>query len=263
MNTNLQGKVVLITGGSKGIGRAIAEACAAEGALLALCARDDQELKHTADEIQLHTKTDVLAVKANMTKLNDVRRFVAAAMKKFGRIDVLINNAGGAHVGGILNTTDEEWEYHLQLKLLGYIRMAREVVPHMKAAGGGRIVNVVGMTAREPSGLLMVPGVLSAALLNFTKSLSKEFQADHIFVNAVNPASTETGLLQEMIAKMAQTPGNTEEEVRQLLRSATSRGGFLTGEDIAKVVVFLASDAAGCVNGISIDVDAGQTAGVW
>lgn len=263
MNTNLQGKVVLITGGSKGIGRAIAEACAAEGALLALCARDDQELKHTADEIQLHTKTDVLAVKANMTKLNDVRRFVAAAMKKFGRIDVLINNAGGAHVGGIMNTTDEEWEYHLQLKLLGYIRMAREVVPHMKAAGGGRIVNVVGMTAREPSGLLMVPGVLSAALLNFTKSISKEFQADHIFVNAVNPASTETGLLREMITKMSQMTGKTEEEERQLLRSVASRGGFLAGEDIAKVVVFLASDAAGCVNGISIDVDAGQTAGVW
>src|ERR1044071_1543239 len=139
MLTGIQGKVILITGASKGIGKAIAHALAVEGARLAICARDERVLQLAADEIQAQTKTDVLPVKANMTKLNDIKRFVDSAAKKFNRIDVLINNAGGAHVGGVLTTTDENWEYNIQLKLLGYVRMAREVVPHMKAAGGGKI----------------------------------------------------------------------------------------------------------------------------
>ena len=183
MNTNLQGKVVLISGASKGIGKAAALMLATEGARLALCARDEKALKLAADEIQAQTHADVLTVKANMTKSNDIHRFVSAAINKFDHVDILINNAGGANVGGILTTTDEDWEYHIQLKLLGYIRMAREVIPYMKTNGGGKIINIVGMAAKEPNPLFMVPGVTNAALLNFTKSLSKELEKDNITVS--------------------------------------------------------------------------------
>ena len=259
MNTGLQGKVVLITGGSRGIGRATALMLAAEGARLALCSRDEVQLKHTADEIRSRTHADVIAVKSNMTKLNDIRRFVNAAVKKFSKIDILVNNAGGAHIGGILNTTDEEWEYHIQLKLLGYIRMAREVIPYMKQNGGGRIINIVGMAAREPSPLMMVSGVTHAALLNFSKSLSKELETERILVNSINPTTTDTSLTQETTTKVAAIREQTPEDAMQAIIRSMPQGRIAATEDIARVVVFLASEAANFINGISLNVDSGRS----
>lgn len=263
MHTGLQGKVAVVTGGSKGIGKAIALMLAGEGVRLALCARDERELKLTADEIQIHTHADVIAIKANTTKLNDIRRFVGTIARKFNRIDILINNAGAAHVGGIETTTDEEWEYHLQLKLLGYIRMAREVIPYLKANGGGKIINIVGTAAKEPNPLSMVPGVTNAALLNFTKSLSKELEPYHITVNSVNPGTTDTSLAGETFHSLAEMFQNTPQEVRKTAGEISPQGTIAAPEDIAKVVVFLASDLSNFVNGISINVDAGKLNGLW
>lgn len=263
MTTGLQGKVALITGGSKGIGKAIALAMAREGIRLALCARDEQQLKLAADEIQIHTKADIIALKANMTKLNDIHRFVAAAVKKFNRIDILVNNAGGAHIGGILNTTDEDWEYHIQLKLLGYIRAARAVVPHMKANGGGKIINIIGTAGKEPNALFMVPGVTNGALLNLTKSLSKDLEGDHISVNAVNPGTTDTSLTEETFKSLAQIFQKTSEEIRASSVNSSPQGRIVAPDDVAKAVLFLASDASSVINGTSINVDAGKVLGLW
>ena len=261
--SQLQGKVALITGASRGIGRAIAVRFAAEGVRLALCARDEEGLRRTAEELQTQSHADVLAVKANISRLNDIRRFVAVAMKKFKRIDILINNAGGAHIGGIRDTSDEAWEHHLQLKLLGYIRMAREVIPHMGSGGGGRIINVIGMAGKEPSAIMMVPGVTNAALISFTKSLSRELEPDHISVNAVHPGTTDTPLTDETFRSLAALLGKTSEELRLAAAQATGQGRIATGEDIAGVVAFLASDEARFINGTSINVDAGKSSGLW
>lgn len=263
MNFDLQGKIAVITGASRGIGKAIALAMAAEGVRLALCARDEEALKLVATEIQSQTKADVIAVKANMTKVNDIRRFVDAAAKKFNKIDILVNNAGGAHIGGILSTTDEEWEYHIQLKLLGYIRMAREVIPHMKTAGRGRIINIVGTAGKEPSALYMVPGVTNGAILNFTKSLSKELEHDAITVVSVNPGTTDTPLTAETFKALAEVFKKTPEEVRKASADLSPRGRLGTPEEVAAVVLFLASEAAASINGVSINVDAGKILGVW
>src|SRR5260221_4908690 len=199
--TGLEGKVVLITGGSGGIGRAVASAMAAEGPRLAICGRDELRLQQTVDELRAGPRADIISVKANMTKLNDIRRFVSAAMSKFGRIDILVNNAGGLHVGGILQTSEEDLEYHIQLKLLGYIRASREVIEHMKASGGGKIINIIGMAGREPGPLSLLPGVINAALLNFTKSLSKELEGDRITVNSVNPGPADTRSEERRVGK--------------------------------------------------------------
>lgn len=263
MTSNLQGKVALITGASRGIGKAIVLAFAEEGARLAICARSEEQLHLTAEEIRIHTHADIIGVKANTTKLNDIRRFVTTAAKKFNRIDFLINNAGGAHIGGIDSTTDEEWEYHIQLKLLGYIRTAREVIPHMKSGGGGKIINIVGMAAKEPGPLYMVPGVTNAALLNFTKSLARELQGDRILVNSINPATTETPLTEETFKLLAASQNKTVEEVRQAAIAASPLGRLATAEDIARVVLFLASDAGNFISGTSINVDAGKSLGLW
>lgn len=263
MKTNLQGKVVLVTGASKGIGKAAAMMLAADGARLALCARDEKMLKLAADEIQAQTHADVLTVKANMTKSNDIHRFVTAAINKFDHIDILINNAGGANIGGILTTADEDWQYHIELKLLGYIRMAREVIPHMKSNGGGKIINVVGMAAKEPDPLYMVPGVTNAALLNFTKALSRELEKDNITVNSLNPATTDTPLTEETFVKLAEMLQKTPGDLRQSFTASMPQGKLASSEDVANVIFFLATDAANYLNGISINIDAGKSLGVW
>jgi NAD(P)-dependent dehydrogenase (short-subunit alcohol dehydrogenase family) len=263
MNTGLQGKVVLVTGGSKGIGKAIAHAMAQEGARLGLCARDEIQLKQTADDIHAATHAEIVSVKTNITKLNDIRRFVETIVKKFDRIDVLINNAGGAQIGGIFKTTDEEWEYNIQLKLLGYIRMTREVIPHMKKGGGGKIINVVGMAGKEPNALYMIPGVTNAALLNFTKSLSRELEGDNILVNSINPGTTDTPLTIETCKSLAAILQKTPDEVRSAIESSFPTKRIATADEIAKVAVFLASDSANFINGISINVDAGKSLGLW
>jgi NAD(P)-dependent dehydrogenase (short-subunit alcohol dehydrogenase family) len=262
MVNGIQGKVVVVSGASRGIGKAIAFAFASEGARLALCARDDQALEHTATEIHSQTHADILALKANLTKVSDIRRFVAATVKKFGRVDILINNAGGAHVGGISETTDEEWEYHLQLKLLGTIRMSREVIPSM-TGGGGRIINIVGMAGKEPIPLMMVPGVTNGAILNFSKSLAHEVEKLGILVNCINPATTDTPLTVETMAKIATARQKSPEELRATMTASMPQGRFVTPEEIAQVALFLASDASRFISGTSINVDAGKSSGLW
>jgi len=235
---------------------------AAEGVRLAICARDERQLKLAADEIRVNAHADVLAVKANTMKLNDIRRFVSAAAKKFGRIDILVNNAGGAHIGGISETTDEDWEYHIQLKLLGYVRMAREVIQPMKKNGGGKIINIIGTAGKEPNFLYMVPGVTNAALLNFTKSLSKELESSRIYVNSVNPGTTETPLTEETFKKLAAIYQKSPEELKRSAAELSPQGRLARPEEVAGVVLFLASDASGFVNGTSINVDAGKLLGL-
>lgn len=262
MISGIQGKVAIITGGSRGIGKAIAMKFAAEGARLTICARNEEDLARTADEISAQTHADILVVKANMTKMNDIKRVVSAAVKKFERIDILVNNAGGAHIGGVFTTTDETWEYHIQLKLLGYIRMAREVIPFMNQ-NGGRIINIAGMAGKEPGPLYLVPAVTNGGILNFTKSLSKELMEVGILVNCINPSTTETPLTEETIAKLAAIQHTTPLELRTSLVAATPHHRFASAENIADTALFLASDAASYISGISINVDAGRSAGVW
>ncbi|MBI5021351.1 MAG: SDR family NAD(P)-dependent oxidoreductase [Ignavibacteriales bacterium] len=263
MNLGLQGKVIVVTGASKGIGKATALAFAEEGCRLALCARDEHELKLTADYIQMHLKTDVIAVKTNLTRLNDIRRFVTAIIKKFNRIDVLINNAGGAHVGGIVQTTDDDWEQHIQLKLLGYIKMAREVIPHMRKNGGGKIINIIGTAGKEPTPHFMVPGVTNAGLMNFTKSLAKELEPDNITVNALNPGTTDTPLTHETFKSLGLLWQKTPEEVRKIIESQLPQNRLATAEEIARVAVLFGSDSFGFINGVSLNIDAGKTPGLF
>ncbi len=262
MYKGITGKIAVITGASHGIGKTIALALASEGARLAICAREETDLKLTAEEIRVNTHTDVLAIKANMTKINDIRRFVGAALKKYGGIDILVNNAGGVHVGGIFATNDEEWEYHLQLKLLGYIRMCREVVQSMKARGGGTIINITGTAGLEPEPLSMVAGVINAALSNLTKSLSKELAADRIRLNCINPATSDTPLTAERFKAISTIIQIPPEELRRQVEQRLN-GSLINPEDVAQTVLYLASDAARAISGTSITIDAGSLLGIW
>lgn len=257
MNTGLQGKVAIVTGASRGIGKAIALSFANEGVRLVLCARNEEQLKVTEEEIKNRFHTEVVIVKANTTKLNDIKRVVSKAIAKFKRIDVLVNNAGGAHVGGIFQFTDEDFENHIHLKVLGYIRTAREVIPHMQQQGGGRIINIIGTAGKEPPPAMMLSGITNGALLNFTKALAAELAHHKITVNAVNPGTTETLLTEQTLSAKSILQEKSVEEIKLALINSNPFERLAKPEDVASAVIFLSSDAASFISGISLNVDGG------
>src|SRR5882724_3897539 len=206
MNLELNDKVVLVTGASRGIGRAIALGMAAEGARVVAVARDKAALDKLATEARARSKSDAVAIGADLSQLAEARRAVG------GRIDVLVNNAGAIRGGGFLDMPDAQWLNDWSLKLMGYIRMARAVFPIMKAQGGGRIVNVVGAAARNPTATYLPGGAANAALVNFTKGLADLGAECGILVTAVSPAATRTERWDQLMEQQAKAAGKTVDE---------------------------------------------------
>jgi 3-oxoacyl-[acyl-carrier protein] reductase len=263
MNLGLEGKAAVVTGGSKGIGRAVAEALAAEGARVTIVARDAGALGQTAREIQAKSGVEVHPIRADLGTLAGVTQAVEEARGRLGRIDVLVNNAGAIRAGGFLEIPDEQWTADWNVKLLGYIRMARAVFPLMRAQGGGRIINVIGAAARNPSPTYLVGGAANAALVNFTKGLADLGAPSHILVTGVSPAATRTGRWDSLIARQAEALGKPLEEVRAQAEGAYPLGRIALPSDVADLVCFLASERASFLTGICITVDGGSTRGVY
>ena len=260
---DLTGKVALVTGGSKGIGRAIALGLAAEGARLAICARARAGLDRVAAEVRERWKQDIVAISANLSELTEVERVVTAARERLGRIDILVNNAGAIRGGAFLDIPDAQWIHDWNLKLLGYIRMSRAVFPLMQAQGGGRIVNVIGAAARNPMPTYLTGGAANAALVNFTKGLADLGAPSNILVTAVSPAATATERWEALMAQHAAGSARTVEQVRAEALAAYKLGRIATPEDIADLVCFLAPARASFLTGICITVDGGSTRGVY
>jgi len=188
MDLGLQGKTALVSGGSKGIGRAIAEGLAREGARVAITARTASDLDAAAAAIRAKTGNEVVSIAADLSRLDEVTRVVATARERLGRIDILVNNAGAIRGGDFLTIPDEQWAGDWSLKILGYVRMARAVLPLMQQQGGGRILNIVGAAARNPTPGYLPGGIANAGLINFTKGLADLGAPSNILVNAISPA---------------------------------------------------------------------------
>jgi 3-oxoacyl-[acyl-carrier protein] reductase len=263
MNLGLTGKTALVTGGSKGIGRAVAQALATEGARVAIVARDSAALGAVAAEIRAKTGGAVDAIAADLSELSGVTRVVDDARGRLGRIDILVNNAGAIRPGDFLQIPDEQWVADWNLKLLGYIRMSRAVFPLMREQGGGRIINIVGAAARNPAATYLVGGAANAALVNFTKGLADLGAKSNVLVTAVSPAATRTERWDAMIVRQAEALGKTVEQMRAESEGAYPLGRIALPEDVADLVTFLASDRAGFLTGICITVDGGSTRGVF
>ncbi len=263
MDLELTDKTALVTGGSKGIGRAVARALAAEGARVAICARDKRTLESAAAEIRDATGREVVAIAADLSQLPEVEGVVATARERLGRIDVLVNNAGAIRGGGFLEIPDAQWSEDWSLKLLGYIRMARAVFPLMQAQGGGRIINVVGAAARNPAATYLTGGAANAALVNFTKGLADLGAPHQILVTAVSPAATATDRWESLMHQQARAAGKTVEALRAEALAPYKLGRMARPEDVADLVTFLASARASFLTGICITVDGGATRGVY
>jgi NAD(P)-dependent dehydrogenase (short-subunit alcohol dehydrogenase family) len=257
MQLGLAGRVALVTGASKGIGRAVATALAREGVNLAICARGVADLESAAAEIR-KLGAQALSLPTDMTDPAAVERFVAGAASHYGRIDILVNNAVTSTQNTFAALSDEEFRYHIDVKLLGYIRCARAVWPHMRAGGWGRIVNVAGMTARIVTDFRMTNGVVNSAVTNFTKHLSEQTGKDGITVNAVHPGYTWTPRLEGGLRRWADLEGISFEQACERRCAEIPIGRFITPEDLANVVLFLCSEAAAAVTGQAIAVDGGS-----
>jgi len=258
MELQLVGKCAAVTGGSAGIGKAIARSLAQEGVDVAICARSAEPLEAAAKEIADETGRKIVPITADLTKTEDANDFIERAAKELGRIDILVNNAGSA-AGGVLETlSDEAWEAALQLKFFGYVRCTRAVIPHMKAQGGGRIVNLIGNDGIKHSYWEIAPGAANAAGQNLTMSLAMQYGRDNISLCAVNPGPVRTERWDGLVDAMARDMNISREEADQLAPRSIPLGRIAEVEEVANLVTYLASPLAHFVNGTQIEIDGGQ-----
>jgi 3-oxoacyl-[acyl-carrier protein] reductase/bacilysin biosynthesis oxidoreductase BacG len=263
LELKLSGKTAIVTGGSAGIGLATAKALYSEGVNVAIAARNQERLDQAVADIQsLPTPgAKVIAISADLTKAEDVEKVVSTTLTQFNQIDILINNAGSARAGSFLESTDDLFLDAWNLKLLGYIRLVRAVVPHQKSRGDGRIVNIVCGAGRTPRPNFLAGGTSNAALLNFTKGISKELAEYNIRINAISPGATATERAETLARQNAQAQGITVEQVKaQNIHIPLKR--IAQPEEIAALALFLVSDLAASITGTEIIVDGGSTPGV-
>lgn len=257
MNFELAGKVALITGGSRGIGRAVALKLAGQGAHIAICGRTRKSLDATALEITAQG-VKCWCYEADVSRLEDIEQLVGRVATEAGRIDLLVNNAVTSTSAPFDQQTDDLFRYHIDVKLMAYIRIARLVLPYMQQQGWGRIVNIGGMTARIVAPLRMTNGVVNAGVANFTKQFAGYAAPSKVTVNCVHPGYTATERVQQIFESEAKESGQSVEEVIAKRTQDIPLGRLIQPDDLASAVLFFCSPMAQMITGQCIAVDGGS-----
>ena len=254
MDLHLDDKVVLITGGTDGLGAALADRLVEEGALVAVCGRDPRRLADTEQRLRA-AGGDALAVQADVTKVPDLERFVGTAVARWGRLDGLVNNAGKSAAGRIDQVSDEDWIADLELKVLAAVRCTRLAVPHLVAAGGGAIVNVLNVGARAAGAASLPTTASRAAGLAVTKAASRDLGGHGIRVNAVLIGLVQSGQWR----RRADAAGQSEDELYRQMAQHTDipLGRVGRSEEFADLAAYLLSDRSSYVTGSAINLDGG------
>lgn len=256
MDLGLQGKVAVVTGASKGIGFCTALQLVKEGALVTICARGEKSLQVAAASIKKETGVDVLIVPANMTKEKDCQEVIDQTVKRYGRLDILINNAGTASANSFEQVSSELWQTDLDLKLFGAVNCSKYAIPYLKQAGGGSIVNVTAVLAKTPPANSLPTTVSRAAGLALTKAMSKDLGQYNIRVNAVCIGLIRSDQIEKRWKDQA--PNWSWEEYSRKVGETIPLGRIGDTEEAANVITFLASQAASYVTGTAVNIDGGS-----
>ena len=260
MDLGLHGKVAIVTGGSEGIGKAAAASMAAEGADVVIAARRPDVLEQAATEIRAVSNHRVVAIPTDIMEPDQVQALIDQTMAEFGRIDIVVNNAGTSAGGPFLSVTDDAWQHDLDLKLYGAIRTSRLTVPIMREQGGGRIINVTNLGAKAPGAASVPTSVSRAAGVALTKAMSKEFAEDNILVNTVCIGLIKSGQHETRFKAMQESnPDLTLDQFYADMGGRVPLGRVGEGEEAGDVIAFLASDRASYLTGIAVNIDGGTS----
>jgi 3-oxoacyl-[acyl-carrier protein] reductase len=262
MDLGLKDKVVLVAGGSMGLGRAVALEMAREGAKVAIGALDDPNLTEASEMIRRETGCDVFAVPVDVADAEDAKNFIRKSVVRFGTVDVLVNNAGGPPSTTFLEINDDLWHFGFKLNLLSTILMTREVVPIMKEKKWGRIINLTSIAVKQPIDGLILSNTIRSGVIGFAKSLSNELAPYNITVNSVCPGYTLTDRVRNLAKVIARKENKTPEEIIGKWESEIPMGRLGTPEEFAALVTFLASDRSGYITGAAIQIDGGWYKGI-
>src|SRR5437868_6144068 len=262
MDLGLKDRVALVAAGSQGLGKAVALGLAREGAKLALCARTDAVLQKTADEIRAETGADVLARAVDVTIPDRVSAFVREVTERFGRIDICVANAGGPPSKTFAETTHEDWKGATELNLLSTVSFAREVLPGMQQRRWGRFIAITSVTVKQPVEGLILSNSIRSAVSGLIKTLANEYGPYNVLVNNVCPGYTATARLESLSAKLAEAESAPVEKIKERWASQVPLRRLGKPEEFANLVVFLASERASYITGVSVAVDGGLVKGM-
>jgi 3-oxoacyl-[acyl-carrier protein] reductase len=262
LETGIKDRVAIVAASSQGIGRATAEAFAAEGCRVAMCARNREALNTAAEKIRSQYQTEVLAEPFDVTDPAAVRDFVNAVIQKFGSADICVTNAGGPPAKGFLATTIDEWKRAVDANFMSVVYFAHQVIPHMQKKKWGRILTITSVSTKQPVPDLVYSNAVRAAVVGLVKSLANEFGKDGILVNNVGPGYTATDRLKELARSRAKAAGKTEREILEGFAADAPLKRLGDPRELADTIVWLASERASYITGQTILVDGGVYKGL-
>ncbi len=257
MDLGLRGKVALVAAASRGLGRAIAQEFAGEGARLAICARDARAIEAAGREIGEASGAEVLARAADVSRIADVTALVDATLERYGRVDVLVTNSGGPPSGPFDAHAPAAWQAAAELVLFAPVELARRVLPGMRERGWGRILCITGIAAKQPVDGLMLSNSLRAAVTGWARTLANEEAPRGITVNCLVPGYTATERVRELAQATARREGTTPDQATARWEQEIPMGRLGTPRELAALAAFLASERASYITGTSIPVDGG------
>jgi len=263
VDLELKGKVAFVAASSKGLGKACALGLAAEGARVAMCSRSQEAIDAAAHEVAAQTGAEVLAMEGDVRDPEVCERLVQETVNRFGRLDVLINNAGGPPTGPAAEMTDDQWQVAFETNLMSAVRLTRAAVPHMRKGRAGRIINITSSGVRSVIPGLVLSNALRAGIINFAKTLAIELGPDGILVNNVAPGRFATDRVAELDAINAEKQGISVEEAARRQVAQIPVGRYGRPDELASVVVFLASARASFVSGQTILIDGAATRAIF
>lgn len=263
MDLGLKDRVAIVAASSQGLGKAVALGLAREGAKLAICSRSESNINRAGDEIRQETGVEVLARPVDVTVYEQVRGFVEETQNHFGRVDVCVTNAGGPPAKPFSDTTVEDWQAGVNLNLMSTLYFVREVLPLMQQRKWGRVVTITSASVKQPIDNLILSNSVRSAVSGLMKTLSNEYGKDNILINNVCPGYTLTSRLDELSGRLAKAEGVDSGEIQQRWARQVPLRRLGRPEEFANMVVFLASERASYVTGVSVAIDGGFVKGIY